>query len=123
MEEDFGKEYRLHLKDEIETLFREGRKIHVFPLLSHLCIIDGGAAPRFSVLISVPKKKIKKAHDRNRIKRMIRECLRRNKEPLVNKTIELGCVLHFSIVYLSSDIMDYPKLEFQIKQIIQKICA
>lgn len=122
MGEDFGKEYRIHLKVEIERLFKDGRKIHIFPLLSHV-IQQPNENPRFSVLISVPKKKIRRAHDRNRIKRMVRECLRRNKEPLVKKTYEEGCYLQFSIVYLSNEIMDYHKLESQIKQIIQKICA
>jgi ribonuclease P protein component len=122
VKDDFGKKYRLHRKDEIDVLFQEGKKIHCFPFLSHV-YEKLGETPHFSVLISVPKKKIRKSHDRNRIKRMVRECLRRNKEPLVKKSREAGYVLHVSIVYLSNEIAEYPKVESQIKQIIQKICA
>jgi ribonuclease P protein component len=120
--DDFGKKYRMHLKDEIEMLFQQGRKVHFFPILSHV-YQQQSESPQFSVLISVPKKKIRKAHDRNRIKRMVRECLRRNKEPLVKKTSEEGCVLRISIVYLSNEIAEFSQVESQIKQIIQKICA
>jgi ribonuclease P protein component len=120
--DDFGKKYRMHLKDEIDLLFQQGRKVYFFPILSHV-YQQPSESPQFSVLISVPKKKIRKAHDRNRIKRMVRECLRRNKEPLVKKTTEEGCVLHISIVYLSNEIAEFPQVESQIKQIIQKICA
>jgi ribonuclease P protein component len=120
--EDFGKKYRMHLKDEIDQLFKAGSKVYFFPILSHV-YQKPSESPQFSVLISVPKKKIRKAHDRNRIKRMVRECLRRNKELLVKKTTEEGCVLHISIVYLSNEMVEYPKVESQIKQIIQKICA
>lgn len=122
MRDDFGKKYRMHLKDEIDLLFQQGRKVYFFPILSHV-YQQASESPQFSVLISVPKKKIRKAHDRNRIKRMVRECLRRNKEPLVKKTMEEGCVLHISIVYLSNEIAEFTQVESQIKQIIQKICA
>jgi len=79
--------------------------------------------PQFSVLISVPKKRIKKAHDRNLVKRMIKECLRKNKAPLLTKTKAQGCCIHFSVVYLWEEIADYRKMEQQIQTLINKICA
>jgi len=122
VEERFSKKNRICLKDEIDLLFQEGKKIHVFPLLSHV-LIQKNDAPNFSVLISVPKKRIKKAHDRNRIKRLIREAIRKNKHPLIKKTFEEGCRVQFSIVYLWDEIAEYANLELQIQQLITKICA
>lgn len=122
MEEDFGKEYRMHLRTEIDSLFREGRKIHVFPFLSHV-LEKPSDSPKFSVVISIPKAKIKQANQRNRVKRMVRECLRKNKEPLLKKTNDAGCLVHFSLVYLSEEVLDYPKLDTTIKQIINRICV
>ncbi|NDB36041.1 MAG: ribonuclease P protein component [Flavobacteriia bacterium] len=122
MDETWGKIHRMRLKRDIDTLFREGKKVHVFPLLSHFHCFSH-PSPQFSVLISVPKKRIKKAHDRNRIKRMIKECLRKHKAPLLTKTHDQGCCIHLSVVYLWEEIADYRKLEQQIQTLINKICA
>jgi len=80
MDETFGKEHRIFLKKEIDHVFTMKEKVHVFPFLSHISI-EPSDNPSFAVLITVPKKRIKKAHDRNRIKRLIRESVRKQKAP------------------------------------------
>jgi ribonuclease P protein component len=121
MDETFGKEHRIFLKKEIDHVFTMKEKVHVFPFLSHISL-EPSHNPSFAVLISVPKKRIKKAHDRNRIKRLIRESLRRHKEPLLAHATRENLKILFSIVYLWEEIPVDDLIEQKIKKLISRIC-
>ena len=66
------------------------------------------------IFISVPKKKIKNAADRNRIKRLIRESYRIQKS-IINKIISNNKSLAFLLVYSSN------KTNVTFKEIFNKI--
>lgn len=68
------------------------------------------------VLISVPKKNIPFAVNRNKIKRLIRESYRKNKTILLNKS-----ELNIGFVYLSTEIPKYNDVERKIKLILQRL--
>ena len=74
---------RLKLRKQIETLFQTGEAFSVYPLR-----VIYGLTPREAVSgpslagFSVPKKKMKLAVHRNRIKRLIKECWRVQKHEL-----------------------------------------
>lgn len=63
------------------------------------------------VMISVPKKIFKKAVDRNRIKRMMRESIRTKKN--------LGFTIAF--IYNSENIESFEKIDNDIKKIFENI--
>lgn len=82
----FRKEERLRKETLIERLFhREGsRSMAAFPLRMVYMKTDAGedgALPQ--VLISVPKRCLKHAVDRNRVKRQVREAYRKNRYRIV----------------------------------------
>ncbi len=64
-------------KEEIDLLFREGRRITVFPI-KVVWINRMPEEKGTKLLISVPKKGIKKAVDRNKIKRQLRDIYLKN---------------------------------------------
>lgn len=79
----FDKAERLTLKRDIDNLFDTGRPVSVAPLR----LIYRPAATRdvpVKVLVTVPRKKFKRAVHRNRIKRLIREAWRLNRQQLFN---------------------------------------
>lgn len=121
MDETFGKEHRIFLKKEIDHVFTMKEKVHVFPFLSHISL-EPSDKPSFAVLITVPKKRFKKAHDRNRIKRLIRESLRREKAPLLAHAARENLKILFSIVYLWEEIPTDDLIEQKIKKLISRIC-
>jgi ribonuclease P protein component len=121
MDETFGKEHRIFLKKEIDHVFTMKEKVHVFPFLSHISL-EPSDKPGFAVLITVPKKRFKKAHDRNRIKRLIRESLRREKAPLLAHVARENLKILFSIVYLWEEIPADDLIEQKIKKLISRIC-
>jgi ribonuclease P protein component len=99
------------LKD-IELLFGSNHSFKVFPLR----ILFEKKYPRtsgigVSTLISVPKKKFKKAVQRNRIKRLIREVYRLNKGLLISSQKETDYDLLVGFIYLGQGICDFRELE------------
>jgi ribonuclease P protein component len=121
MDETFGKAHRIFLKKEIDHVFTMKEKVLVFPFLSHVSF-EPSETPSFAVLITVPKKRIKKAHDRNRIKRLIRESLRKEKAPLLARALAQNHKILFSIVYLWEEIPVDDLIEQKIKKLISRIC-
>ncbi len=69
----YTKADRLSSSKDIEKLFREGEAFFSFPI--KVILADGHTARSRSAVI-VPKKKIPKAHQRNKIKRQLRELIR-----------------------------------------------
>lgn len=79
------KKERLNSRILIEKLFSGGSKsLPVFPLRIVYMAVEGEHLPDVSLLISVPKKRFKRAVKRNRVKRQIREAYRKNKQILAD---------------------------------------
>lgn len=80
----FGKKDKLKSRKLIETLFSEGQSVSAYPLrLVYLeTSFEDGSLTKTAV--SVSKRHFKRAVDRNRIKRLIREAFRLNKHAYFN---------------------------------------
>ncbi len=92
---------RLKLRKQIETLFLKGEAFSFFPIkiIYRLCELPAGIAePNVLVGFSVPKRKIKNAVNRNRVRRILREAWRLNKHHLY-KIIPPGQQLHCFLIY------------------------
>ena len=72
--------------------------------------VDGSSTSR-KIFISVPKKKIKRAVDRNKIKRHIREIYRNNKNLF---PIKEGTILLVGFVYNTKEIYGFNTLKEEI---------
>ena len=78
----FPKKERLHSKKLIEELFSKGSHFYLYPFKVLYLPVQEESEGRHQVLISVSKRKFKRAPDRNLIKRRIREAYRLNKHIL-----------------------------------------
>ena len=81
----FKKQERLKSKKTIELLFKNGNIINEFPVKAvwiKTTLPEKDAVSQVS--FSVPKRLFKKAIDRNRIKRLLRESYRLNKPLLIS---------------------------------------
>ena len=79
MNEKFGKEYKLCSQKVIQSIFDEKKSVKAYPFLIHYSLIPLTSDASFQITVSAPKRNFKKAHDRNRIKRLMREAIRKNK--------------------------------------------
>jgi len=109
----------------MHQLFKGGDSFFVFPFKVFYVIVDNKEAPYpAKVLISVPKRNFKRAVDRNRIKRLVREAYRKNKALLVsddeNKKRARGMYL-IGLIYTPKVHMDYAEIERKIILILQQL--
>ena len=79
MDQSFGKEYKLCSKKLIDSLFAEGKSVKAFPFTLFFLLHENSENVPFQLVISAPKRINRHAHDRNRIKRIVREAIRKNK--------------------------------------------
>lgn len=115
----FGKQEHLCSTIEIQRLFNEGHSFFRHPV--KLIWLPGNwtGKPALKVLISVSKRNFKKAVDRNYIKRLLRECYRRNKYIAEENLSEKTCFL--ALIYAGKEIPEINSLEPIIIQLLQRL--
>lgn len=95
---------RLNRKKVIEKMFAGGaRSFSLFPLRVVCLPVDELDAP-VSVLVSVSKRRFKRAVKRNLVKRRIREAYRLNKHLLLEPLQHSGCRLAVAFIYVSDSV-------------------
>lgn len=117
------KEERLCSKKAIEQLFSGGAKsLSAFPVRAVFMLTERTEdnAP-VSILVSVSKKKFKRAVKRNRIKRLIREAYRKNKHGLIRLMEEKGQRLVIAFIYLDNELHTAENIENKIKDILGRV--
>lgn len=73
------------------------------------------------ILISAPKRRFKLAVHRNRIKRLVREAYRQNKQPLYHHLQTHQKQLVFMLFYAAKNIMPYKEIEGKIIILLQRL--
>jgi ribonuclease P protein component len=118
---------RLNKKKIIEKMFAGGsRSFSIFPLRV-VWLPAEELDVQASILISVSKRRFKRAVKRNRIKRQIREAYRLNKQILLAPLTEKNSRLAIAFIYLADELMNSALVEEKIKtaltRIVEKIPA
>jgi ribonuclease P protein component len=113
-----GKVYKLCSEKEISSLFKVGKKFHKFPFSAHYKIQEEKRNTPFQLVISVPKRNFKKATDRNHLKRLIKEVIRKNKLNLETFLNNEQIQLSFFLVYTHKEKMTYNELSIKAEHFI-----
>lgn len=126
---------KLRHRSLVDKLFREGKSLYDFPLRLVWRHIDREALeanfrdfvpPRLDnmqMLVTVPKKKLKKAVDRVKMRRRIREAYRLNRLDLkssVNALEDTGS-LSMAFIYLHNGLLPYETIERKMKALLEKL--
>lgn len=83
---------------------------------------DGSdGTPRCQLMVVVPKRHVKHAVDRNRIKRLVRECYRLNKAQLTDsmRTQDLHIVL--SLVYTCNEALPFDTMQKKLLKLLARL--
>lgn len=110
----FPKAEKLKRQSQIKTLFTEGKVLKHYPIKLVFSIVD--AKPN-KVGVSVSKRSFKKAVDRNRIKRQIREAYRLNKANL--KDTKNSYAIMF--IYLSREKKEFADIQTAVKHLLGEL--
>lgn len=119
--EKFGKAYKLCSRKTIDKLFQEGKQLRAFPLKGYYLEAESMESVPFQVVLSAPKRQFKRAHDRNYVKRLMKEVLRREKQPLEDALKDSGKQLVLFIVYTNKEIISYQELEKCVRKLVGKL--
>ena len=114
----FTKAERLSSKVAIDKLFETGKSFHSTPFKVFWLETTIGNSPA-QIVISVPKRIYKRAVDRNKVKRLIREAYRKNKDAFYEKLNTKKIALMF--IYTSKTIIDYQEMEEKVVQTLQRL--
>src|SRR5688500_20253518 len=109
-EAGFGKTEKLKSWKLVEELFARGKSLHLFPILisyKFLPLLENETT-RLQVGVSVSKRNFKKAVDRNRIKRLLREAYRLQKRELIQILKEQEKKGYVFFIYTDKQIPLYP---------------
>ena len=118
----FGEEERLKSNLSIQELLKHGKAVSRFPLK-----IYWGFSPdpcqKYPVraAITVPKRKFKRAVDRNLMKRRIREAYRLNKNMLYETLDQRNQKIQLIILLLSDEFIPYDQLEKEMHEILRQL--
>lgn len=115
------KSERLDRKKVIEKMFAGGsRSFSVFPLRVVYLPVEELDAP-VSILVSVSKRRFKRAVKRNRVKRQIREAYRLNKHLLSDALSGSQRRLAVAFIYLSDELVPSSVIEERMKVALSRI--
>ncbi|TRZ46075.1 ribonuclease P protein component [Robertkochia solimangrovi] len=116
-DQTYPKTEKLKSRKLIDKLFSEGRSVSKFPLRLVYLQTELPEDTIVQVAVSVSKRNFKKAVDRNRIKRLIREAYRLNKDKIKP---HLETPHAFMFLYTSKEITDFHTLEKSMKKLLKK---
>ncbi len=116
---------RLKSRRIIGQLFAGGAAFLSYPVRVVWCYFPDNFDPmptaQVQVMVAVPKKNFKRAHDRNRIKRLVREAWRLQKHLLYAKLPTDGRPVAVLLMYIGKEEVEYQKVHSGVGKAIRQL--
>ncbi|MBX5438443.1 MAG: ribonuclease P protein component [Thermoflavifilum sp.] len=120
----FKKAERLKKRKLIEQLFAQGRSLSVFPFKA-FCVFPSPSVQDShypaQVAFSVPGRYFRKATQRNRIKRLMREAYRLEKHRLYTYLLQKQMQLHWIIIYQGKEMPTFEEVRQKMQILINRV--
>lgn len=123
LEKKFGysKKEKLKGRKIIQQVFGEGKSFMVFPLKIFYCQELSLENPGIKIGFGAGSRNFKKAVERNRIKRLIREAYRLEKEPLCNYLLHHKKKASVFILYVNKIMPENDIIKEKLPKALQKL--
>jgi len=116
-----NKNERLKRRKIIEQLFSEGRAVSAFPIRVQYKLVDELLAEPLQAGFSASSRTFKRAVDRNRIKRLMREAYRLQKAPLEQALQTKQRRLALFLIYTGKELPEYALVKEKINVVLTKL--
>lgn len=118
----FGKSWKLCLKKDIDHLFANGKTLFGKAVNVRFDVSEiQSDLPPIRFLFIVPKKRIKKANERNLLKRRLREAARLSQKKWVELAKNHNISITVALIYQKNQSTEYGEIALEIQQLIQKL--
>lgn len=117
----FGKKDRLKRYKTIKALFSGGESIGAYPLRLVWIDLERGTLPHFSqIAFAVGRKHFKKATQRNRIRRLLREAWRLNKHRVEESLEASERDWAFILIYTGKEELPFGQIQSALVKLIDR---
>ena len=117
----FSKNERLSSLKDIDHLFKEGKSVTSSPI--RLIWMEVGprdlSTPVIRVMFAAPKKKFPRAVDRNRIKRLMRESYRLEKNRIFENVMS-DQVYNMVLMFTGNELPDFPTIQKALHHALER---
>jgi ribonuclease P protein component len=117
-----GKNERLKRRKIIDQVFNEGKSITLFPLKVHYMFCNTLLDP-LQAGFTVSSRQFKKAVDRNRIRRLLREAYRLQKAMLQQTVVQNKQQVALFVIYIGKELPDYQLIRDKTKLMLNKLIS
>lgn len=112
---------RLKSRKQIDRLFEEGKAISFFPVRAIYSFCRDNENGGLQIGVTASKKNFKKAADRNRIKRLLREAYRLQKEELALQLKETGFTGNVFFIFTDKTLPTFQTVMTSMGQCLQRL--
>ncbi len=110
---------KLKRENHIKSVFQSGRKTSKYPIRANWNFLDIDTDVK--VLFGAPKKNIKSAPHRNKVKRLMREAYRLNKHPLLDCCVQRNVKIGVSFIYIGNEIPTFEYISTKMILLLEQL--
>ena len=117
----FGKKEKLKSRKQIDELFATGKSFAIFPTRVTYRLLPADDQVPLLVAVTASKKYFKKAVERNRIKRLLREAYRLQKADTVELFKQRGQKAHLFFMYTDKTIASFEEIRTTMSKCLKRL--
>jgi ribonuclease P protein component len=116
-----GNKEKLKSRKQIDILFATGKSFTVFPIRVTYRFLATVDEPLAQIGVTVSKRYFKKAVDRNRVKRLLREAYRLQKRELMGQLQQTNLKAHLFFIYTDKTIASFDVFKTAMSSCLRKL--
>lgn len=112
---------KLKKESQIKSVFQSGLKSSKYPIRANWNFLEMDTTVK--VLFGAPKKNIKSAPHRNKVKRLMREAYRLNKHSLIAMCMQRNVKIGVSFIFIGNEIPTFEYISTKMILLLQQLMA